>query len=569
ETSYELVAPRDDGRMVIVRAPRQTWFEHLTAVSLLLYFFALLYSAYRVAREGRLGRVRLFWSRMRHSLVFRIQFLIVTLSLAPVVAVWALSSWLFKNFYHRETDVVLRQNLEQMAEALSGTPGFLDELRDRPQGASPAVRKALMRYGDLLSCDVNVYTARGKLFATTRPRIFHTLLASEYINPAAHAELLSGNGADLVVAEYIGALDYFSGYYPLYDGENRLRGIVNIPYLARREALDYQFERFIAYLLNGYLFLILILILVGLFFTGQLTRPLALLRDKLRRTAFAQPNERLEWTSKDEIGALIAAYNQMLEQLEDSRRLLAKTEREGAWREMARQVAHEIKNPLTPMKLGVQQLQRVISVQPERAAEAAARLSQTLLTQIDLLTQIANSFSQFASLPPDHKEPVAMRRLVEQVVGLYQFSEEACVSAVLPQNELWVVGQAGNLNRALSNLVKNALQAIPPGRKGLVEITLEERLDKVVVRVKDNGDGIPPEIQYRVFEPNFSTKTSGMGLGLAITRRIVENHGGEIEFVSVVGQGAEFIVQLPKSDPPAQSRNDAPFHTDQADEPSR
>ncbi len=551
ESSYELVAPRGEGRVVIVRAPRHNLFDHLTALSLLFYFFALLYIAYRAPRVLHPSNVKFFWQRLRHSLVYRIQFLIVALSLAPVVVVWALSSSLFKAFYYREADTVLRQNLEQTAEALSNTPGFFDELRGRGgEGASAGVRKALIRYGDLLSCDVNVYTPRGKLFATTRPRIFHTLLASEYINPAALSELLSGNRADFVVAESIGALGYFSGYYPLYDAENRIRGILNIPYLARREALDYQFEQFIAYLLNVYLFLILFLILIGIFFTGQLTRPLALLRDKLRRTAFARPNERLEWTSKDEIGALIAAYNQMLEQLEESRRLLAKTEREGAWREMARQVAHEIKNPLTPMKLGVQQLQRVLQSRPERAVEASARLAQTLLTQIDLLTQIANSFSQFASLPPDHKEPVAMRKLIEEVVGLYQVSEEAELVAVLPENELWVMGQAGNLNRVFGNLVKNALQAIPEDRKGRVEIVLESRNDEVVVRVKDNGEGIPVEIQYRVFEPNFSTKTSGMGLGLAITRRIVENHGGEIEFVSTPGKGTEFIVRLPRAEPP-------------------
>ena len=552
ETSYELVAPRGEGRVVIARAPRQSLFDHLTALSLLLYFYTLLHLAYRAPRAFRAARVKLFWQRLRHSLVYRIQFLIVALSLAPVVVVWALSSSLFKEFYYREADMILRQNLEQTAEALSNTPGFFEELRGRGEGASSAVRKALIRYGDLLSCDVNVYTPRGKLFATTRPRIFHTLLASEYINPAAHAELLSGNRADFVVAESIGALGYFSGYYPLYDAENRIRGILNIPYLARREALDYQFEQFITYLLNVYLFLILFLILIGIFFTGQLTRPLALLRDKLRRTAFARPNERLEWTSKDEIGALIAAYNQMLEQLEDSRRLLAKTEREGAWREMARQVAHEIKNPLTPMKLGVQQLQRVIQTRPESAAEATARLAHTLLTQIDLLTQIANSFSQFASLPPDHKEPVAMRRLIEEVVGLYHVSEEATVVGALPDEELWVMGQAGNLNRVFGNLVKNALQAMPENHAGRVEITLEAQADEVVVRVKDNGDGIPVEIQYRVFEPNFSTKTSGMGLGLAITRRIVENHGGEIAFVSTPGKGTEFTVRLPRTDPPGQ-----------------
>jgi signal transduction histidine kinase len=553
ESSYELVMPRGDGRVVMVRAPRRDVFDHLTGVSLLLYFYMLLLMLWRAPRLASPATFRALGQRLRHSLVYRIQFLIVALSLAPVVVVWALSSSLFKEFYYREADTILRQNMEQTAEALAGTPGFFDELRARPDGPSPAVRKALIRYGDLLSCDVNVYTPRGRLFATTRPRIFHTVLASEYINPAALAELLSGNRADFVVAESIGALAYFSGYYPLYDDENRIRGILNIPYLARREALDYQFEQFIAYLLNVYLFLVLFLIFIGIFFTGQLTRPLALLRDKLRRTAFARPNEKLEWTSKDEIGALIAAYNQMLEQLEESRRLLAKTEREGAWREMARQVAHEIKNPLTPMKLGVQQLRRVIQTQPERAAEAAARLAPTLLAQIDLLTQIANSFSQFASLPPDHKEPVLLNRLVDEVVRLYQVSEEAEVVAFVPPHEIWTLGQAGNLSRVLGNLVKNALQAMPDDRRGRVELRLEERADEAVVVVKDNGVGIPVEIQYRVFEPNFSTKTSGMGLGLAITRRIVENHGGEIEFISTPGRGTEFIVRLPRYEPPSKA----------------
>jgi nitrogen fixation/metabolism regulation signal transduction histidine kinase len=289
----------------------------------------------------------------------------------------------------------------------------------------------------------------------------------------------------------------------------------------------------------------MVLVLVGLFLSRTLTNPLTLLRHKLDQTNLGLAYEPIAWESKDEIGRIIQSYNQMLQKLAESEQKLAKRQRDVAWTEMARQVAHEIKNPLTPMKLSIQHLARTAETSDDaKRKQVVEKVCQTLLAQIASLTAIANSFGDFARMPSSQPERVHLQKLLGEVHALYEGTEGVNCRLHLPEQPLYVWADPNQLNRVLVNLVQNAIQAMDK-TDGQVDLRLYTLAGRAIVEVKDNGAGVPPDIQGRIFEPNFSTKTSGMGLGLAITKRMVEAMEGDIRFESTVGQGTRFLVSIP------------------------
>jgi nitrogen fixation/metabolism regulation signal transduction histidine kinase len=255
--------------------------------------------------------------------------------------------------------------------------------------------------------------------------------------------------------------------------------------------------------------------------------------------------QRLSWDKKDEIGLLVAAYNTMVEQLEASLNQLAESERQGAWREMAKQVAHEIKNPLTPMRLSLQHLQQAIRRGDENLVEKFQRTSELLIQQIDALSNMAEEFSSFAKMP----DPVMARHdLVEvlsSAVALMGKEHASPLEWSPPRMPCWVWVDQQQLGRVFNNLIKNAIQSIPEDRLGHIRVELQAEEARFQVRITDNGKGIAEELRSKIFSPNFSTKNSGMGLGLAMSKKMIEQFGGEIWFRSELGQGTIFYVSLP------------------------
>ncbi len=302
---------------------------------------------------------------------------------------------------------------------------------------------------------------------------------------------------------------------------------------------------FISTILNVYVFLFLLAGALSLSIATSITRPLEVLAEKIKSISLSKKNEYLEWNSNDEIGALISDYNRMISKLEESALTLAKTERDLAWREMAKQVAHEIKNPLTPMKLSIQYLQRAIESQPEKAQEMIEKVSSTLIEQIDGLSQIASEFSNFAKMPQAFNEKVIFNEVVETVHDLFRKREDMDIKLIEPIDEIYVFADRNQLIRVLNNLIKNAIQSIPETRRGEVTISLDKNKSNAFVKVRDNGRGIPNEMCDRVFSPNFTTKNSGTGLGLAISANIIDSFNGSIYFESEENLGTEFVVELP------------------------
>jgi len=310
--------------------------------------------------------------------------------------------------------------------------------------------------------------------------------------------------------------------------------------------LQKETQNFLAALLNLYVFLLMVAGAAAIWVANSITKPLEQIGDKLAKIKLGK-NEPLVWNSGDELGQLIAEYNRMIAKLEESTELLRQSEREGAWREMARQVAHEIKNPLTPMKLSIQYLQRAYQAQPENAEALLQKVSNTLIEQIDVLSGIASEFSSFAKMPEPQNERLVLNDLVAAVFQLFATQENAAIRfrLELPEEPLFGFADRSQLTRILTNLVKNAIQSIPDGREGAIGLALRKMGDTNLICVSDNGMGIPESVQERVFSPYFTTKSSGTGLGLAMCKGMVEAMNGRIWFETETGKGTRFFVALP------------------------
>jgi two-component system, NtrC family, nitrogen regulation sensor histidine kinase NtrY len=344
--------------------------------------------------------------------------------------------------------------------------------------------------------------------------------------------------------ERIGVMKYISSYVPLRS-QGRVFAYPNVPYFATQTELNQQISTFLVALININAFIFLIAGLLVLLISNTITKSFSLITDKLRSVNLGQHNEQIQWANDDEIGMLVAEYNKMVQKLEVSAEMLAKSEREGAWREMARQVAHEIKNPLTPMKLSIQYLQRAIANDSPDVKALSRNVANTLVEQIEHLSNIASDFAAFAHITKVNNEVFSLGEVLQSVTGLYMSNPECHIYYERQQKPYLVDADKTQINRVFTNLLQNAIQAIPEGQEGHVAISVQDDDDHVIVEVTDNGTGIPADVQPKIFVPNFTTKSSGTGLGLAMCKNIVEQAGGEIWFRTTPGMGTTFFVRLP------------------------
>lgn len=302
---------------------------------------------------------------------------------------------------------------------------------------------------------------------------------------------------------------------------------------------------FIGSLLNVYVFLFLIASAIAIGLSNSITSPITTLGEKLSQIKLGHKNEPLDYKVNDEIGTLIQEYNSMLLKLEESAEFIAQTERDLAWREMAKQVAHEIKNPLTPMKLRIQYLQNAVR-RPDVDKDALVnKVAHTLLEQIENLSQIANEFSNFAKLPQGQNEKVVLNEVVEAIHDLFRKRDDMDVLLAEPIDDVTVFADKNHLIRVLNNLVKNAIQAIPQERRGNIKLTLYKEDLHAMIKVSDNGMGIPDHMKHKIFTPNFTTKNSGSGLGLAISANMLDSFNAKIYFESQESIGTDFFIQIP------------------------
>ncbi len=541
---YYKVGP---GKIVHVRHVRRRPFDSVNLFSFVFYFFVLAgillmlpVWIYNLARDpGQIWRL---------SLKAKIQVFFLSIAILPLfVVVFFLSSYIRAHIYE-----------DVLTEVQGETQSVLNLLRDEYlnmwssrenyRNFESKFQHRLEEMEKTLQHDINIYNSNGTLHLTTQPSIYELGLTSRYMNPGVYQQLIRGNVSDIVIEESLGNITYFSSFYPILTAERRIAGFLNIPYYKNQDRVNEQSLSLLTLLVNIYVFVFLAIGVIAVLISNSIVRPLGMLNRQLRATSLGKRNDPIEWEAQDEIGDIIQAYNQMLQQLADSEQKLAKNEREMAWKEMARQVAHEIKNPLTPMRLSVQHLQQVWSIRKpdnEMLNKLFSRVTGTVLVQIDQLVNIANSFSQFAKMPDPKRSIFALGEVVKEVCDLYSH-ERVQLKMYLAEEEFYVHSDRDQLSRVFNNLIKNAMQAIEHDQ-GIVEVRMEIDGDQARVSVRDNGKGISKEIGNRVFEPKFSTKNSGMGLGLAMVKKIVEGSEGHIYFETEVGQGTIFFVELPRA----------------------
>lgn len=406
----------------------------------------------------------------------------------------------------------------------------------------PEITKTLSDMSEVLLIDINIYLPNGFLVSTSRPEIFQNGFDGLLINPRAMDAIGREGTMSYILNERIGNLEYMSAYMPLIL-DNGKTYILNVPYFAQNDELNMDILIMVIITVNiAIIMMVLAFILSGLL-AERVTKPLQLVNDKLRLTRIGGKNEKIVYDHKDEVGALVLEYNNMVDKLDESIVQLAKSERESAWREMARQIAHEIKNPLTPMKLNVQFMQRSLALDnPEQLKERFKKVSSMLIEQIDNMASIASAFSDFAKMPIASFEEFDLSELVKNCVMLFKNNIQSLKCQIEPG--LRVFADKEQIRRVFINILKNAEQSIPEDRDGEVLVVVHRVDGRIEVRIKDNGCGIPEDLRSKIFEPNFTTKSSGTGLGLAISNKIVESMGGTIDFTSEIGRGSEFVVTL-------------------------
>ncbi|MDA9820050.1 ATP-binding protein [Salibacteraceae bacterium] len=390
--------------------------------------------------------------------------------------------------------------------------------------------------------DINVYDVRGDLITSTRMDLFTDEVIPWKIAQETIEKLARRDSTILEIERETGR-SFLSTYSYIYNTSGNPVAIVNIPYFSDQTLNKQEIVEFLTSLSQIYLFLLIGALLLAYFISNSITRPLRVLKEKMAKVGYDTTNEQIDWKGKDEIGMLIQDYNNMVVKLQESAVLLAQSERESAWREMAKQVAHEIKNPLTPMKLSVQQLSRAWK-EEENLEERMTRFSKSMVEQIDNLADIASEFSNFAKMPRAELRMIELGEIAKNAISIFRETEK--VEFELKGDlSVQVFADPKQISRVFINLIKNATQALAGKDDGAISVFIKDEGEFALVEIKDNGKGIEDSMKKDIFLPNFTTKSGGMGIGLSMVKSIIENAGGSITFDSSINRGSTFRFSLP------------------------
>ena len=490
--------------------------------------------------------ISLFQIKIRSQL----QSIIIFISIFSFLVISITTITLFINRFNQNNEERLIRSIQVMANEINSRTASLEsiELQGNPIGLGNQMQKVISEISEQHNADINYYSTGGNLLISTQPYIYNKRLLSEKMNADAFQQLTKLKSIRFQQTETIGRFKYLSIYQPLTDASGTTYAYLNIPYLNTQAELNQEISGFLAAILNLNAFIFLIAGIIAFYFTGRITDSFELISRKMQQISLGKVNEAIQWNRNDELGLLITEYNKMVRKLEASASALAVTEREVAWREMARQVAHEIKNPLTPMKLSIQYLQEALQRNDPRLPELYLKTNATLITQIDQLSRIAGDFAQYAQISLARPEKLDLVAVVQQWARLYDLSDNCSIRLFLPDEPVWMMGDQGHIDRLFTNLLLNSIQACQEGEQAIVSIRIE-KLDPIIkVSFADQSGGIAPELMPRMFSPNFTTKSSGTGLGLAICKRIVEQGGGQIRFETEWGRGTTFIIEWPSKE---------------------
>ena len=529
----------ENERFVIVSAKEKKLGARLANYSFLflVYVFTILIILLVVALYQAIRRIKLNYAT-------RIQLYLNFAFFAPLIIVSATTVSIIIQTFKSSLESQYLEYAENLSAKIAPPLDDYRQLNLEREDLS----EQIFQIAQVADLDVSVFNTNGRLISSSIVQIYQNEILSNNIEPRAYARIVEGLESAFVQEEQVGLLNFKNAYVSIRSYETgAVIGILSLPFFASQKDLESNVTDVMANIINTFTFVFIIFLFVSFFVSHGLTFPLRLITQKIKRTTLSSFNEPLSWNSDDEIGLMVTEYNKMLVNLEESKKALARSEKESAWREMARQVAHEIKNPLTPMKLTLQHMKRVLEEEENgKASEKKMNQINALLEQIETLSTIASSFSDFSKMPAPQTELLDVSALLRETIELYNKKEFGTIVTNIAQGRFMIEGDREWLGRAFSNLIINAFQSAGEGKPVKVEVNLFKK-DRQTVRIeiKDNGMGIPENIRDKVFTPNFSTKYTGSGLGLAIARKGIEHANGKIWFDSHEGVGTEFYIELP------------------------
>ncbi|MCW3160304.1 sensor histidine kinase [Chryseobacterium oryctis] len=445
---------------------------------------------------------------------------------------------------------VLRNNsLEQsridMQDKTNAVMGYLDYAVSRSVVQTEDIPKVLsskiLEISDINQHDIIIYDLKGNYLLSNRDP---SLIEQKQI-PVSIVNKVLSNDARVDIRGYDQTKDavFTSSYLLLKNNVLEPIGIVYIPLYHNESAYLEVLHKYVKYILLVDIFLILFSIWLSWVTSNNLAKTITKFSDMITRiTLFENEMRPIRYYKNDELNALARAYNRMILQIQDQKERLRFKASEEAWREMAKQVAHEVKNPLTPMKLTIQNFERKFDPEDPNIRERVKQMSKTMVDQIDLIATVASAFSEFAKLPEKNNEVINLNKEVEDILRV--FNNES-IFMHSNKNNIMINMDRIYLSRIITNLVTNAKQAESDDRKLIINVDVEQHHRRVIISVQDNGIGIPENMYERIFEPNFTSKSSGMGLGLSMVRKMIEDYKGEITVKSEVGKGSVFTITLP------------------------
>ncbi len=393
---------------------------------------------------------------------------------------------------------------------------------------------------DVNSLKIIIYNLNGKVLINTERNDYDSSKIKNEINPALLEKIQKKN--EVFQESSNGKINSYSY---AKNKNNQKMVIINIPYNPQDYNPKSEVWLFLKNLLKVFSILLIGAGLIAYLLSKYITKSIEEVSKKIKSVKINEDNEKLFWNAEDEIGILVNAYNEMINKLEISTEKLAKNERQSAWREMAKQVAHEIKNPLTPMKLSIQHLKRVLAFEDKKQESILNDFESKMIQQVDMLSEIANEFSTFADLPKARMKKINIHDTIKKTIDLYENDDKTTIKIIKTTKEdLIINGDENQITRVFTNLINNSIQAI--SKNGKIEIHLTTQSNLIYIKFIDNGIGIPKELQDHIFEPQFTTKSNGKGLGLAMVHQIVSNHNGEISLIKSKKQETCFALFFPK-----------------------
>jgi len=502
----------------------------------ILFSFMFLFLIYVVYALGFIFRLKNYKLNFRNKLF--LTFFLVSVIPLTILGLYTRSLITKKNESNFQNQIISDLNI---ATEIFGNDRLssVSLMKLTPDSTDKVVRNILGK--NLLKADknFNVYI-NNKLISTTNEELYKSDLIDTRINADAYFNIMILKKDKYVKNQKIGNLTFLEGFKPITDSKGKTLGIISSLSVYRQTEINEELTETLTYIFGSYLFVLVIILASVSYFAKRLSKPIIELTEATERISKGEGNIELNIERTDEFGTLVDSFKRMTVELEKSKLQLKKAEREAAWRDIARRVAHEIKNPLTPMRLSIQHLQNYFKKNKNQSEfeEILQKTSSLIINEIDKLNIIASEFSTFAKLPSRNYEPLNLNLILEEVLSLYSFDRKIIFEINLQKDIPDISADKQELNRVFQNIIKNSVQSIE-GEKGIIKVRSYTENGYIHVEIADNGCGVEKELLDKLFEPNFSTKSKGMGLGLAITKKSLDDMRARIILTSEPGEGTK------------------------------